>query len=142
MAPDELVPWDRNPRHNEAAIPGVMESIKDYGFGAPVVARKEDHQIIAGHTRVEAAKRLGLERVPVRLLDISAEDAARLALADNKLGELAAWDIDGLNSFIDDGLDLTTLGWSENDLAGVGQHLFLIQDVKRATPALQAAEQW
>jgi hypothetical protein len=116
VQPDELKPWARNPRHNEAAIAEVAKSIERYGFGAPVVARREDKRIIAGHTRVAAAKRLGLEKIPVRLLDISDADADMLSLADNKLGELAEWDVEELMALGGDGLDLMEVGWTELDL--------------------------
>lgn len=89
---DALDPWKDNPRHNAAAVDEVVGSIRRFGFGAPIIARKADGMIIAGHTRYEAAKKLGLERVPVRYLDLDPADARLLALADNKLGELAEWD--------------------------------------------------
>jgi len=71
----ELVPWDRNPRKNATAVAKVAESIERFGFGAPLLARAEDKQIIAGHTRLLAAKKLGLTHVPVRLLDLDPADA-------------------------------------------------------------------
>lgn len=89
---DALEPWKDNPRHNAAAVDEVVGSIRRFGFGAPIIARKADGMIIAGHTRYEAAKKLGLERVPVRYLDLDPADARLLALADNKLGEIAEWD--------------------------------------------------
>ncbi len=88
----ELRPWIGNPRKNSDAIKAVADSIRKFGFGTPLLARRQDRQIIAGHTRLLAARRLGLTHVPVRYLDLSAEDAQLLALADNKLGEIAEWD--------------------------------------------------
>ncbi len=88
----DLRPWLGNPRKNSDAIKAVADSIRKFGFGTPLVARRQDRQIIAGHTRLLAARRLGLTHVPVRYLDLSAEDAQLLALADNKLGEIAEWD--------------------------------------------------
>lgn len=89
---DDLKPWDDNPRNNQHAIEKVAQSIKRFGFGAPIIARKEDGEVIAGHTRLEAAKHLKLKEVPVRFLDLDPVDAHLLALADNKLGEVAEWD--------------------------------------------------
>ena len=89
---DDLKPWDDNPRNNQIAIDKVAQSIKRFGFGAPIIARKEDGEVIAGHTRLEAAKLLSLKEVPVRYLDLDPVDAHLLALADNKLGEVAEWD--------------------------------------------------
>jgi len=87
-----LKPWDRNPRKNSEAVAPVADSIKRFGFGAPILARLANRRIIAGHTRLLAAKKLGMTHVPVRFLDISEADAQLLALADNKLGEIAIWD--------------------------------------------------
>ncbi len=93
---EALHPWADNPRENAKAIGKVAESIRRFGFGAPIVARRADGQIIAGHTRFEAARRLKLDRVPVRFLDLDPADARLLALADNKLGEIATWDTEAL----------------------------------------------
>ena len=54
---NDLKPWDQNPRFNQAAINLVAESISNFGFTSPIVARKADNTIIAGHTRWEAAKK-------------------------------------------------------------------------------------
>src|SRR5947207_13225835 len=89
---DSLRAWEKNPRHNEPAVARVAESIQRFGFGAPIVARKADSTIIAGHTRLLAAKQLGFAQVPVRFLDLTETEAKQLSLADNKLSELAAWD--------------------------------------------------
>ena len=92
VAIDQLKKWDKNPRDNTQAIDKVADSIKRFGFAAPIIARKEDQTIIAGHTRFAAAQKLGLDKVPVRFMDLDPADAKLLALADNKLGELAEWD--------------------------------------------------
>jgi DNA modification methylase len=89
---NDLRPWLGNPRTNTDAVDKVADSIERFGFGAPILARQQDQQIIAGHTRLLAAKRLGLTHVPVRFLDLDPADAQLLALADNRLGELAEWD--------------------------------------------------
>lgn len=87
IAVAQLVPWDQNPKKpTPADIDGVVESITRFGFGAPIVARQANLEIIAGHTRFQAARKMGLAEVPVRLLDVSEHDAHLLALADNELG--------------------------------------------------------
>ena len=91
-----LKPMKGNPRRNEAAIPKIAQSIERYGWTNPVLARRQDRSIVAGHTRVEAAKRIGLKTVPVIWLDLSPRDAKLYALADNRLAEIAEWDNDGL----------------------------------------------
>lgn len=95
-----LLPWVKNPRKNDPAVASVAESIRMFGFGAPLVARRENHEVIAGHTRLKAAKVLGLKSVPVRYLDLSEDQAHKLALADNKLGEIAEWDKLGLAALL------------------------------------------
>ena len=118
--PDTLVPWSKNPRHNDAAVDSVVASMERFGFGAPIVARLDDRMVIAGHTRLKAAKRLGLESVPVRFVDLSRPEAEALALADNRVSEIATWDDEALAEVLEglaaDGVDLDGLGWDEDDL--------------------------
>jgi DNA modification methylase len=118
--PSSLTPWNKNPRHNEAAIDEVAKSIERFGFASPIVARTADGRVIAGHTRLAAALRLGLEDVPVRFLDIDEQLASALALADNKIGEIATWDDETLGQVLaeleQDGMDLGGLGWDEDEL--------------------------
>lgn len=116
---DNLRPWVKNPRRNDHAAREVAQSIRRFGFGAPLVARRENLELIAGHTRVKAVLLLAREwaeasaeereswhpeavqvatekMLPVRLRDLSEHEAHLLAIADNKLGELADWDEPGL----------------------------------------------
>jgi len=99
--PRLLRQWVKNPRKNNAAVRKVAESIKRFGFGAPIVANRGG-EIIAGHTRLKAALALHLPIVPVRYLDLSEEEAHKLSIADNKLGELAEWDDEELSKIIGD----------------------------------------
>ena len=122
MSADDLTPWADNPRSNDHAVPEVAKSIKRFGFASPIIARPIDgggFGIIAGHTRHQAALSLGLDRVPVRVMDLDPTDAKLLALADNKVGEIATWS-DGLNDILQEldasGVDLDGLGFSDADL--------------------------
>lgn len=114
-----LNPWQDNPRHNDAAVPEVAASIRRFGFAAPIVARRADGMVIAGHTRLRAAQSLGLDRVPVRFMDLDPADAKLLAIADNKVGEIAEWDELKLAEILD-GLEVGEategLGFSEGEL--------------------------
>jgi site-specific DNA-methyltransferase (adenine-specific) len=113
-----LTSWEKNPRLNDAAVDKVAASIQAFGFGAPIVARRENSEVIAGHTRLKAAAKLGLAKVPVRFLDITAEQAHQLALADNKLGEIASWDKRSLEELLAESpeWDLELLGWKRGEL--------------------------
>lgn len=162
---NELVPWEANPRLNDAAVEPVARSIARLGWGAPVVARESDRRIIAGHTRWKAAQFLRRWRpaepgeapspdapagwaprapeapwrlpdapspgaVPVRLVDIGEADAVAMALADNRLGEIAAWDDAGLASALQAlASDATLL-----DAAGFADRLLVIDEPPPAEP--------
>lgn len=110
--------WKDNPRNNHAAVQEIANSIRRFGFASPIVARTQDGMIIAGHTRFEAAKLLGMNLVPVRFMDLDLNDAQLLALADNKLGEISTWNDDKLKKVIDDlrEEDLSGLGWEPEEL--------------------------
>jgi DNA modification methylase len=118
---DALRPWADNPRKNDDAVDAVAESIRRFGFGAPILARRANGEIIAGHTRLRAAQQLGLDRVPVRFLDLDPVDAHLLALADNRLGEEATWDDEMLAAVLADlkaqQADLAATGFSDGELA-------------------------
>ena len=124
---DKLHKWKDNPRKNKAAIKHVAESISRFGFASPIIARAADKMIIAGHTRYEAAKELGLDKVPVRYLDLDPADSKLLALADNKTAEIADWDTEKLEQvmqeILDEGLTLEGLGWTDDELQDIVQEL-------------------
>ncbi len=100
-----LVPWEGNPRINGHAVDRIAASITEFGWAEVIVARRANNMIIAGHTRLKAAQKLGMTRVPVRFLDVDDRQARKLALAANKLGELSVWDNDALSKVL---ADLTT----------------------------------
>lgn len=90
----ELKPYDKNAKkHDKKQIANVAESIKQFGFVQPIVLDK-DNNVIIGHCRLEAAKKLHLEEVPcVMADDLTDEQVKELRLLDNKLNE-SDWDID------------------------------------------------
>lgn len=96
MKTSELIPYINNPRKNDHAVDAVASSIKSFGFKVPIVI-DGDNEIINGHTRLKAAKKLGLAEVPVIVADDLTEEQIRaFRLADNKVSELAEWDMDAL----------------------------------------------
>ena len=115
----DVKPYENNPRKNEAAIPALKESIRDFRFSQPISV-DADGVVITGHTRLLAAKALGMETVPViRRSDLTPEQVKALRIADNKVGELAEWDFDALKVELN-GLpdfDLTALGFDMDELA-------------------------
>lgn len=117
---DSIKPWKDNPRENAQAVEQVAESIKRFGFASPIIARKETREIIAGHTRFKAAKTLNLEKIPVRFLDLDPADSKLLALADNRIGEIADWNddmlSDVLNELADEGVDIEGIGFTTAEL--------------------------
>ncbi|MDY2852834.1 MAG: DNA modification methylase [Acidaminococcus fermentans] len=93
---DEIIPYENNPRKNDKAVPAVAKSIQEFGFKVPIVIDK-NNIIVNGHTRLKAAKKLGLETVPCIVADDLTPDQIRaFRLADYKVGEIATWDDDKL----------------------------------------------
>lgn len=134
--PGSLVPWDRNPRVNDHAVDRVARSIQRYGFGAPIVVRREDRRIIAGHTRWKAATRLALSQVPVRWMDLTEAEATALALADNRLGELADWQDTELAKLLhelqaEDEIEVSELGWTDTELDELLSQLSIVGEHTR-----------
>lgn len=89
---ERLHPHPRNPRNHGEAVRAIEKSIRQFGFVEPIVARKKDGCIIAGHARLKAAKACGYKEVPVIWCDLKDVDALAYMIASNKTGELAEWD--------------------------------------------------
>jgi ParB-like chromosome segregation protein Spo0J len=98
---EKVVPYESNPRRlPEVAIEKVAASIKEFGWRQPIVVDKKG-VVVVGHTRLEAAKRLGSSKVPVHVArDLSARQAKAYRIADNRVGEETSWDRDALASEI------------------------------------------
>lgn len=113
----ELIPYANNPRQNDGAVDAVAASIKEFGFKVPIIVDK-DGVIVAGHTRLKAAQKLGLERVPCIIADdLTPEQIKAFRLADNKVGELAEWDFEKLNFELSEiKMDMQPFGFSFEDL--------------------------
>ena len=93
---DKIRVYENNPRDNEKAAAAVAESIKQFGFRVPLVL-DSNNIIVAGHTRLKAARMLGFSFVPCVVADdLSPEQIKAYRLADNKTGELADWDFEKL----------------------------------------------
>lgn len=103
---NEIKPYGKNPRKNDEAVKYVAESIREFGFKVPIVIDK-NNEIVAGHTRYKAAKKLKLDEVPCIVADdLTDEQIKAFRLADNKVAEKAEWDFDLLAIELDDIVDL------------------------------------
>lgn len=116
-----LKPSARNPRLNDAAVDAVARSIHEFGFNNPIITDAELN-IAAGHTRLKAAKRLGLTEVPViRVPGLTGSKFSGFAIADNKTAEIAEWNSELLKQIVaelnlDSEFDLGALGFDDMEL--------------------------
>jgi DNA modification methylase len=93
---NEIIPYINNPRVNDNAVDKVAASIKAFGFKVPCVI-SSDNVIVTGHTRIKAAKKLGMETVPCIIADdLTDAQIKAFRLADNKVAEFAEWDFEKL----------------------------------------------
>ena len=110
--------WPGNPRLNADAIHPVMRSIQAFGFNAPILCDKKLN-VIAGHTRLAAAKRLKMRQVPAIVLAIPRRLAQAYAIADNKTAMVAKWDYPQLKRLLEDlqsDIDLSVLGFDDAEV--------------------------
>jgi ParB-like chromosome segregation protein Spo0J len=105
---DAIKPYEKNAKmHDEVQINNVAESIKQFGFVQPIVIDK-NNEIIIGHCRYEASKKLNLDKVPCVKVTLSKDKVKKLRILDNKLNE-SAWDFSLL---ADDIIDLDFDGFN------------------------------
>lgn len=111
MSVDKLIPYERNAKiHDDRQVANVARSIEEFGMVQPIVIDGENN-IIIGHCRAQACKKVGLKTVPVvKLDDLTPEEANRLRFLDNKLNE-SEWDmemlkLDDLSEIDFEGFDL------------------------------------
>lgn len=122
----KLTPWVKNPHKRDRAkdrklartIRAEMKTAGRDGFGAPLLARKANGELIGGHRRLRAAMLLKMTHVPVRYLDVSAKQAHRMSLADNR----HAKDVDDDEEMLEDAIaemdedDLELAGFEEKEI--------------------------
>lgn len=119
MRVTDLVPYENNPRKNDGAVDAVAASIREFGFKVPIIIDK-DGVIVAGHTRLKAAEKLGMKTVPViRADDLTDEQVKAFRLADNKTGEIAEWDFEKLKEELNEiqAIDMEEFGFMVNEIA-------------------------
>ena len=115
---DKIIPYHNNPRKN-LNVDKVASSITEFGFQQPIVIDK-NYVVIVGHTRLQAAKKLNYQKVPVFVADLSENKAKAYRIADNRLNEDSSWDYDFLNiemNILNEGnYDLSQLGFNDEEL--------------------------
>jgi ParB-like chromosome segregation protein Spo0J len=116
----DLIPYVNNARvHSDEQVTQIASSIKEFGFTVPVLIDK-DKGIIAGHGRVQAAKKLGLEQVPCICIDHLTDNQKKAyILADNRIALNSTWDYEllglELNSLKEADFDITEFGFDESE---------------------------
>lgn len=112
----EVIPYEKNPRINDNAVPAVMKSIEEFGFKVPIVIDKNG-TIVTCHTRLKAAKKLGMKTVPCIVADdLTPEQIKAFRLADNKVAEAAEWDMELLNEELDGIIDIDMSDFNFGDI--------------------------
>lgn len=121
----KLVPYAKNSKlHNDRQIADIARSIETYGFCNPCLIG-HDNDLVAGHGRVMAAKKLGLLVVPcIRLSHLTAEQRRQYVIADNRLAEIGGgWDAEMLEKELSEiaaeGVTADVMGFSEVELADI-----------------------
>jgi site-specific DNA-methyltransferase (adenine-specific) len=136
--PEELIPYEKNPRDNRAALDAIELSIEEYGFTNPILVN-EEKVILAGHTRREAAILAGLVKVPYIVVDgLTEAQQKAYRLADNKLSELSIWDEDllkeELEDLLDEDYDISLTGFSDVDLTDILKDEEDLEDIEPEEP--------
>ena len=125
LALKDIIPYERNPRKNDAAVDDLAESIRQVGYRQRIVV-DENNVILAGHTRLKALQKLGWKEAEVqRELDMTEEQKRKYRLLDNKVAEKSSWDFELLDWELEDldfegydfGFDISEgLNFDETDL--------------------------
>lgn len=120
-----LKEYDRNPRRNDQAVDAVAASIREFGFKVPIIVDR-DGVIVAGHTRLKAAKKLGMETVPCIIADdLTDEQIRAFRLADNRTAELAEWDPDLLlQELAEIQIDMAMFGFTDDEIPEIDGEVY------------------
>ena len=122
-AVSELKLYEGNPKtHPESQLKLIEKSIQEFGWTTPVLLDRHD-VVIAGHGRIEAAQRLGMDRVPtIRLDDLTPDQVRAYRIADNRLTELGPWDTESLVGELEAlnlaGFDIDVTGFDLGEVRG------------------------
>lgn len=148
----EIRPYEKNPRKNAKAVKYVKASIEKFGFKQPIIV-DSNRVIIAGHTRLEAAKSLGMAEVPCIVADdLTDAQVKALRLADNKVSEFAEWDLDLLGGELGEladisDIDMGDFGFDLSEFDNIGlndEETEVVEDEvpEEVEPVCQRGEIW
>ena len=132
-----LEPYANNTRvHTAGQVEKIAKSIRQFGFITPVILSKEG-EIVAGHGRLLAAKKLGILKVPcIRAGHLTRSQWRAYSIADNRLTELGGWDTDLLTTELRDlkadDIDLTLVGFTDVELIDL-----LDEVIEKSEPAME-----
>ena len=117
---DRLIPYARNPRKNDAVIDKMVSAIHEFGFRIPIIA-KSDGTVVDGHLRLKAAKKLGLNTVPVALADeLTDAQIKAFRLLANKSANWAEWDDEllriELSELREEDFDISLTGFDDEEI--------------------------
>ncbi len=120
-----LVPYEKNAKiHSREQVGEIATAIKKFGFLVPILVNKTDSMIAAGHGRLEAAKLLGIEEVPVIAVSHLSDELVRaFRLADNRIPQNARYDMDVMKNELAElaelGIELSDMGFSFDEIRGL-----------------------
>ncbi|KKN71402.1 hypothetical protein LCGC14_0421240 [marine sediment metagenome] len=135
---EQIRPFEGNPRKNDESVESIIKSIEAFGYTNPILVRKADNVIIAGHTRLKALKQIGEKEVAVIFLDLTETDARVYGIFDNKSVVNTDWDLGKLAELfvefdrLDVRMDLT--GFSEEEIADIAPATFEPPPSQEPTP--------
>lgn len=148
----EVRPYEKNPRKNADAVKYVKASIEKFGFKQPIIV-DSNRVIIAGHTRLEAAKSLGMAEVPCIVADdLTDAQAKALRLADNKVAEFSEWEMNLLGGELGElaeisDIDMGDFGFDLSEFDNIGlndEETEVVEDEvpEEVEPVCQRGEIW
>ena len=118
---DKIIPYINNPRKNQN-VDKVANSIKEFGFRQPLVVDK-DYNIIVGHTRLQAAKQIGLKEVPIHIANLKKDQLKAYRIADNRVNQESEWNYqllhNELKDLINEDYNMFTLGFEGLELDNI-----------------------
>lgn len=128
---EDVIPYENNPRKNQQAITKVVNSLREFGWQAPIIVN-EEMVILAGHTRLAAAQSLGQKQVPIRVArGLTPEQQTAFRIMDNRSGEASTWDEEKLLE------ELLLLADAEFHMPAAG---YTVEEIKRLEAALEGGD--